>query len=1245
MKDQRKQPRLEVSQSARMILDSGREIICDIADFCLGGLFLKFAIPERDREWVKGHEGKTLHISFSTPATLGAQAYDFSARLVRQSESGVGVAFDETPVAAVLALNKVAAALRSQKTNVKLYGGIDLHELRNVCKGHLKQAVEEGFAKFGELVIPRLEGAAATARSIAEEQELRDALGLIRPVLGDAQYRCLNEMLGRLGSLGLGRSRDEPVNADLSIVEKDEFEDWLSLTAISNRLGDRFSGELPFVQLRLEKLYGVGLDSKNSPFSPAAIVKAMNQAFADMALSQSTRQIVYATLHDALSEPLEKLYRTLLEVMPEVEADKKLVAPVVKPSPPSSGMPKEELLSAVGGANSPHEPASDPLGKLYRALLDVVPEAEAERKPAYPLAGSTSSSPGMHTAEPVSFESMANSLLAHARQGRASQTADTELPARSLNIVQELIASGKIPAARQAEARVSANVFNELINAVRMEKSLPAEVVPQFMQLESALLRQALLDPSYLNNAVHPAHAALNAMDKLSLLSSDDGRIVDERILKHISGWVERMRNEADENPAIFESVRAQIEKLLQPLMKERSTRIANLQAALEGWQKTGQAIHMVMEKLEQRVAGKKVPAVVLDLFTTGWRNYLIRVMLRKGGDSPEEAEAWEVIDKLLGWLNPEQSGEPSYQDIQALLQAVDSNLKLVCADKDAQDKLVERLTNMLLQDREVSYRAVTTILPAQPQHVDAPAGKDGEDNPLDSFRVGDWVSFPDMPVPLNLIWIGDDPESYVFCNYRGVKKLELNREEFVQRVNSGEAKLADNLDLPLMERSFNSMIQRIHQDLLKQAMIDEKTGLIERREFLRRARGWLLNSGNAEPGDTTRNLVMGVLDIESMRLFRSRLGTEGCTEMMRSLAAHLQKIIDSGLLTHSTEYTFAFLMPVDDPAQIQSVGESIISDISHFSFKRGADTFTLSANLGLANADGFVNPEDLYNKADEACVEAKHLGRNQVVVRLSEEAGHNGYLWLTSWSSRFTELLEGDRLFLRCQPIVATTGESAEISHYEILLGANAETQDPINIGEMVAAVEQLRRASDIDQWVIRTVFRWMRENPEKLGKIKGLSINLSGQSINSRNFLDFLGAELAQGSIPGDKLIFEITESAAIDSFVQAERFIHQVRRYGCRFALDDFGVGFSSYSYLKNLKVNYLKIDGSFVRNMSENEVDVALVSSMHETSRFLGIKTIAEVVENQETLDILKRIGVDYVQGYYTGKPMPIEQLAA
>lgn len=1194
--EQRKQTRLAVSQPARMSLASGREIVCDIADFCLGGLFLKFAIPGKAGQWIKNMEDNAVRIAFTTPATLDGQTHEFPARLVRQNENGVGVAFDEPPVAALLALNKVAAAGRSQKTGIRLYGGVDINELKRLCRARLRQAVEDGFAGFGELIIPRLEGASTTAKSIIEQQELLDALWQIHPAIGDAQSRCLHAVLHGLESLGPGRGIDVSDASDLSIVEKDDFEDWLSITAASNRLEDRFSRELAILELRLEKVYGLALDAKNNPFAPAMICRGIKQAFADMPLALAVRQIVYVTMQDALEEPLAALYKKLLEALPEVEREKKLAVPAARPAPVSVPAPAPALPAEAGTS----------LGSVASTLMGHVHHHRPAGKP-----------------------------------GNAP-AALPDMPESSLNALRELIASGRIPPARQAEAVVSANVFSELINAVNMEKSVPAEVMPQFRQMQDSLLHLALLDPAYLNNTEHPAHAALNAMDRLSLVSSDDGRIEDERVLRHISHWAQRIQHEAAQNPGVFDEVRGQVEKVLRPLMKERGVRIAQLQAALEGWQKTGQANRAVLRQLEQRVAGKSVPAVVLDLFASGWRNYLIRVMLRKGTGSAEEEEAWKVIDKLLGWLNPARPDRPSYQDTQHLLQTVDARLRLVSADKDTQDRLLDRLTDALLKPGKITFRKVTNILPAKSREV---AGAEAStDDALDAFRVGDWISFSGQPVPLNLIWIGDDPPFYVFCNYKGVRKLELRHDEFLVRVNSGEAKLAENLELPLMDRSFSSMIQNMHQNLLKQVVIDEKTGLLDRREFMRQARGRLLHAPDSRGDGASSYQVMGVLDVEALRLLRTRIGHDGYHEMTRALAAYLENLLGpASLLSHSAEHTFAFMLPVDNRDEMHELGEKIISGINRFSFKWDEHTYTLSANLGLVCSGNFFDHEEMYNKADEACVESKHQGRNQFAVCREDQAGDEKHPGLSYWSSRLTDVLQDGRLFLRCQPIVSTGDEPAVISHYEILLGADPDSDEPVNIGEMVAAVEQLRRVSEIDQWVIRSIFDWMRQNPARLEKIEGLSINLSGQSVCSRSFLEFLTAELDRGDVPGGKLIFEITESAAIDSFAHAERFVRQVRRYGCRFALDDFGVGFSSFSYLKNLKVDYLKIDGSFIRNMSRNEIDVALVSSMHETSRFLGIRTIAEVVENQETLDILRGIGVDYAQGYFTGKPMPIAQL--
>lgn len=1169
-----------------MILDSGREIACDIADFCLGGLFLKFSIPEKGREWLTGQEGSLLRIQFSTPQSLGPQAFMFAARLVRHSESGVGVAFEETPVPALLALNKVAAALHSQKASVRPYGGVDSYKLRTACEAHLKRAVAESFEKFHELIGSRLEGAASVSKNVPEQQELLESLQQIRTAIGAVEQECIGLLLDRLAAPVGDLSSGGHGSGDPQAGESVDFEDWISITTVSNKLADRFSVELEMLDRRLQQVYGPALDDGDNPFAPATILTVIKGIFVGLSLPLAARLIIDATLHDAFEEPLEALYRDLLNVLPAVEGEG-------QPATPDDGL-------------------GEPCPSIAQA--------------------------------PATLGSVASTLMGFARVGEGETQYSVSLPASVLNVLTQLIDSGKIPAARKDQATLSANVFSKLINAIGAEKSVPADVLPQLMELEDALLRLALLDPAYLNDPAHPAHAVLNAMDRLSLVCSDDGRIEDQRILQRITEWVGRIRSEAEKSPSVFEGVRAQIENTLRPLMKQRSARIARLQAALEGWQKTGQSNRRVLAQLEQRVAGRQVPDIVFDLFTVGWRNYLIRVMLRNGEGSEEEALAWETIDKLLDWLGAEPSEKPSYQAIQLLLRDVDARLKLVCAERDVQDRLIERLTKLLLKQEASSYQTVAGILPGQNDGADDAEAGVGDDDPLDAFRVGDWFGFEGTPIPLILIWIGDDPASYVFCNYKGVKKLELSRGDFLQRIRSGRARLAENLELPLMDRSFSSTIQRIHQDLLSQTAVDEKTGLTQQREFMRQAAARLLNRSAVKPDAADCKLMMGVLDIESLRVLRPRLGAEGYSELMRALASRLEAVLESGLLAHSSEYTFAFMLPVTSMDQMQGTGEKIISEINRFSFKWDGGVYTLSANIGLVCSGASRNPEDLYNRADEACVEAKHKGRNQIVARQTEDDGNDGHSWLDEWSAIVSELLEGEHLFLRCQPIFRTLGDSGTPSHYEVLLGVKPSWDKPLNTGEMMAAVEQLRRATEIDQWVIREVFAWMRAHSAGLERINGLSVNLSAQSINSRSFLDFLSAEMEQGRIRGDKLIFEITESAAIDSFAHAERFIRQMRRHGCRFALDDFGVGFSSFSYLKNLKVDYLKIDGSFVRNMSQNDVDVALVSSMHETSRFLGLETVAEVVENEETLNILKRIGVNYVQGYYTGRPLPLDRLA-
>jgi len=789
-------------------------------------------------------------------------------------------------------------------------------------------------------------------------------------------------------------------------------------------------------------------------------------------------------------------------------------------------------------------------------------------------------------------------------------------------------------------AQGSADVFGVLAETIESEKLLPGSVKHYVKQLEEPLLKLAMLDQDFLNSPQHPAHRVLNAVDRLAMVSSDDGKINDHKMLQVIQRWTERIKNEADKNPGIYDEARTQLEKVLQPLMRLRSIRIARLQAGLEGWQKMGQANRAITQEIERRIDGREVPDVVLEFFNPGWRNYLIRVLLRHGAGSPEEAEAWGAVDRLLDWMNPKLTERPAFSEVQHLLSYIDSRLTLVSAGKDVQESILERLADGLFSPDKCNFKLLSGVKVAAKQQEEDQALDEQDAALIGQFRVGDWLSFTRASTPMNLIWIGDDPHVYVFSNYKGVRKLELKRQEFLDMLKSGEAKRTDNHDLPLMDRSFSSMIEHMHRNLVKQATSDHESGLMRRPEFMRQVkRAWLHVDGE------TSGYVMGVIDIEDLRMVQMRISQEGYQKLINSLAQHLnQKCSAGGFMARTGERTFAFMRSCESQEKAQELAESFITRINQFGFDWEGAVYTLTANAGLAWTSTYVDPETLYNKADTACLSAKHEGHNQLVFYREEDADHKGHAGLVYWAGRFNSILSSGRLFLRCQPIVSLAEETGLPSHYEILLGANSDDSEPIHIGDFVGAIERLKRISELDQWVVSEVFNWIRSHPQEFEQVGAFSVNLSGQSVNSRSFFSFMEEELGRGDIPGHKLIFEITESAAIDSFANAEQFIKKFRRYGCRFSLDDFGVGFSSFTYLKNLKVDFLKIDGSFIRDMHRNEVDVALVSSMHETSRFLGIKTIAESVENQETLDQLKAIGVNYVQGYLTGKPVHIAQIS-
>ena len=284
-------------------------------------------------------------------------------------------------------------------------------------------------------------------------------------------------------------------------------------------------------------------------------------------------------------------------------------------------------------------------------------------------------------------------------------------------------------------------------------------------------------------------------------------------------------------------------------------------------------------------------------------------------------------------------------------------------------------------------------------------------------------------------------------------------------------------------------------------------------------------------------------------------------------------------------------------------------------------------------------NMTDVMRAADAACYNAKDAGRNRVHVVQENDVAIASRYGEMQWINKINDALDTNRFILYGQRIITLQNAVEQQSDmFEILVrmkGANGELIPP---GAFIPAAERYNIMISLDRWVIKEVMSWLAQNRRVLSNLGKCSINISGSSIGHPDFLDYIKQQLKRPNVDARHICFEITETSAVTNLTEATKFIDELKTLGCSFALDDFGCGLSSFAYLKNLQVDYLKIDGMFVRDIVDDPIDRAMVKSINEIGHVMGKKTIAEFVENDGVLALLRNIGVDYVQGYGIEKPV-------
>ena len=480
---------------------------------------------------------------------------------------------------------------------------------------------------------------------------------------------------------------------------------------------------------------------------------------------------------------------------------------------------------------------------------------------------------------------------------------------------------------------------------------------------------------------------------------------------------------------------------------------------------------------------------------------------------------------------------------------------------------------------------------------------------------------------------------------------------------------------------------RRLKRALSYQASHDALTGLINRREFDNRLHAAVLS---AQRGEGAYALLY--IDLDQFKVVNDTCGHQAGDRLLRDVTGLLQsRVRASDTIARLGGDEFGVLLEGCTVEQSARIAEGIRQAIRDYRFVWGATTLSVGASVGVVQ----ITPEtesvaNVMSAADIACYAAKDEGRNRVHLYESDGIFHLRHREM-HWVARVTRAAEENRLELYFQPI-RPIGRASATPFYELLVRLRDDDGRLVSPGEFIPAAERYNVMSVIDRWVVQRAIErlkeWasrclsartlnvssLRRAPAQEARAGGavatdgqwhgpelcavaevpaadsaelllprLAVNLSGTSLNEQSFIDFVLQQVGDETL-AQALCFEITETAAVTSLSNATFVMRELKARGCKFSLDDFGTGLSSFMYLKTLPVDYLKIDGQFISQVAEDPVDRSMVEAICKVGKALGIETVAECVESQAVLDELKRIGIDYAQGYFLSRPEPIDRLS-
>ena len=1024
---------------------------------------------------------------------------------------------------------------------------------------------------------------------------------------------------------------DSSQSGELKIVEQHVFEDWLELQMVASELASKHANTLFVLNQLLGQLFSTDINDRTNPLSPLSLCTCLQFTIDRLGIARQHRGTLYLAFERVLDEiwprAAESLNRDLF----------------------AAGLRALDLTSL------PSNWSLRETDKLRETLPRETANAASAEAPGMPETGCA---PGRSLLRLMSLQHDARGTQETWPQTNPRFTAELRPHRDDLRKILGKSASSMEAAIRNLAGAnpeleqtldegtwSKVSLVDRLFAPLEHEQGLNGTLREQLEQLRLPVLEVLMETPEFLDRDNHPARTIINDLMRLCLAERSSSRNLEQTV----TGIIDELIQADERDDELYRSIGTRLRGLVERQEQSFQRNSERIAKTLEGKERLRQTRLGVQRRLHMILAGKAVPTVLIELLNAGWEQLIVLAVLREGPESPTATSFINIIDQIRLWLSEgDTSNDQAFErelESDALIQLIDRELRTV-GEVSPVRSVVARLTRELHQHEPIETVTIDAYPPGTDQQ-ELEASLEPADNRwakrAQDIEVGDWVEIAldnGERRRMRLVWGGKDLFRFVFLSPSGLGEVSYPYSEFVSRLASGDAWLVKQGDIPFVDQSLFDIVQGVYKKLNFEATHDALTGCLHRHDFEKQ-----LAQALAAMDEEPESHILMVFDIDEFNVINATYGTGTGDELLKRFATLLQEQVAShpgdhciGRLGGNEFALFVSDMPVEEGLDFSERLRDAFRKESH-AFENAEFSATLSASVCPFD-DTARSAGELMNQANLALKSAKRKGGNSVeLVRdLSQQVPASG----PQWVPEIDRSIRDGTLYLRAQRIIPLTGESKG-DMYELLLGLQNSSGQEISPQSYIEAAEQFRRSSRVDLWVIDEALQWMEQNPEATAKVDTFNINLSGASLSDDAFLFALESRMKQHSGLTNRICFEVTETSAVANLHYAADFMTEMKRLQCRFALDDFGTGLSSYAYLQKLPVDYVKMDGIFVRDMASNLTNYALVRSITELCHFLDMKTIAEYVEDMETLELLKEIQVDFGQGFCIAKPRRLDSL--